>query len=115
MQLALDDKTNDLILGSTGVDRVSNGRYTIQAVRSKLNTALGEWRLNPNLGWVGREDFEKHYDLFDLEIRAKQIILGTKGVLQIDSMELVVIDRKLELTFQATTIYGEIDLTIPWS
>lgn len=115
MQLALDQETNDLIKGATGgVERTSEGRYTIQAVRSKLQTRLGEWILDPDIGWLNFDDYERGYDLFDIETRARRIILSTQGVEAIDSMELTVKSRLLTLTFSARTSYGVIDLTIPW-
>jgi len=116
MQLALDKSTNDLTKpAGGGVSRVSEGRYTIQAVQSKLQTILGEWSLDPTVGWLNFADFDKNYNLFDIEMRAREVILGTKGVLSVDEMNLEVSKRILTLSFKATTIYGGIDLTIPWT
>ena len=115
IQLALDEETNDLIKSATnGVERISDGRFVVQSIRSKLRLFLGDWALDPSLGFLSFDDYNKDYDLFDLEFRARAIILGTTGVLSIEDMTLVVVDRKLVLTFEATTIYGGIDLTIPW-
>ena len=115
MQLALDRSTNDLILDAGGgVVRVSDGRYLVQAVRSKLQTSLGEWLLDPTKGWLNLNDYEKNYDLFGIETRARTIILGTDGVQEITDMDLTVSQRKLTLTFTATSIYGKIDLTVSW-
>lgn len=116
MQLALDKSTNDLFKpAGGGVTRTSEGRYTVQAVQSKLQTILGEWTLDPTVGWLNFADFEKNYNLFDIELRAREIILGTKGVLAIDEMDLAVSKRVLTLSFKATTIYGGISLTVPWT
>ena len=115
MQLALDQSTNDLIKGATGgVERVTEGRYTIQAVRSKLQTRLGEWIKDPTIGWLNFSDYDRGYDLFDIETRARKIILQTQGVEVIDTMTLTVLQRVLTLTFSARTTYGVINLTIPW-
>ena len=115
-QLALDLTNNDLILNPDGgVERVDEGRFVVQNVRSKLRTQLGEFLLNPYIGWINLEDFVKQYDLFDIEDRAREIILGTEGVSHIETIDLVVNQRVLTLTFQASTIYGMIDLTVPWS
>lgn len=113
--LALDKDTNDLFkpIGG-GVSRVSEGRFVVQLVRNKLDTALGEWLLDTTVGWVNQEDFEKNFDQFDIEDRARKIILGTLGVLAIDSLEAVFAQRKLSITFEARTIYGVISQTIPW-
>ena len=115
MQLALDESTHDLIkpVGG-GVSRVDKGRHTIQLVRCKLLTRLGEWALDTSLGWVAFEDYDRGYNLFDLEIRATEVILSCSGVQSVDEMTLKVAKRQLILSFKATTIYGEIDLTIPW-
>mgnify|MGYP003633792040 FL=1 len=116
IQLALDKVTNDLIKpASGGVSRVDTGRYTVQLVKNRLQTQLGEWRLNPSLGWLSFEtDFTKKPDLFDIELRATNIILNTTGVLAINSISIALEGRKLYLSFTASTIYGNIDLTIPW-
>ena len=115
MQLALSESTYDLYKpAGGGVSRVDDGRYTIQLVRCKLLTKLGEWALDTSLGWVAFTDYDRGYNLFDLEVRATEIILGCKGVKTVDTMSLSVEDRKLNLSFTATTIYGVINLTIPW-
>lgn len=116
MQLALDESNNDLIkLPSGGVARVDKGRYTIQLVRCKLQTMLGEWALDESLGFINLEnDLTRNYNLFDLELRANTIILGCVGVKSVIDIKLVVVKRKLTLTFSADTIYGIIDLTIEW-
>lgn len=114
--LALDKATNDLIkTESGGVVRVTEGRYTIQAVQTRLQTLLGEYKLDPNLGWLNFEDFKRNPDLFDIELRAREEILSIKGVLSIEKIELELTGRVLFLSFSAMTVYGLIDLTVPWS
>ena len=116
IQIALDAATHDIIKGENGgIVRVDAGRYTVQLVKSKLLTALGEWILDPRKGWLNFNDYKKNPDLFDIEIRARSVILSVQGVQIIDSMELVLKKRVLTLTFTATTIYGKIDLSVPWS
>lgn len=114
--LALDKSTGDLIKpDGGGVARVDDGRFVVQQVQSKLRTGLGEWVLNPTVGWLNVQDFEKNFDRFDIESRARRIILETDGVLAID--ELITeygSDRKLTIQFEARTIYGTINLTVPW-
>jgi len=97
-----------------GVERVTDGRYTVQLVKNRLLTALGEWLLDPRIGWLSLNDFEKNPDLFDIELRARSIILNTPDVKTIEEMKLELRDRVLHLDFQATTTFGLIDLTIPW-
>lgn len=115
MQLALDKSTGDLIKGASGgVERVTEGRFVVQQVQSRLRTWLGEWALNPTIGWVNFSDFEKNFDQFDIETRARRIILGTQDVLAIDNLEITYSKRKLTLQFEASTTYGAISLTVPW-
>lgn len=115
-QIALDDTTNDIIkLEGGGIARVRDGRYTVQAVNSKLLTMLGEYPLNRSIGWINYDDYKRNPDLFDIEMRARAVILSTKGVQTIDSMSLVLSNRVLNLSFTATTIYGGIKLAVPWS
>jgi len=115
MQLALDEVNNDLILkAGGGLERVDSGRFTVQLVKNRLLTALGEWLLDPRIGWLSLDNFEKNPDLFDIELRARSIILNTPEVKTIEEMKLELRDRVLYLDFQATTTFGLIDLTIPW-
>lgn len=114
-QIALNELTNDLIFKEGGgIERVKDGRYTIQVVRSKLQTILGEWLLSPSVGWLNLDDFIKNPDLFDIEMRAKEVILSCKGVQVVDSMTLTLENRVLNIQFTAKTIYGVISLTVPW-
>jgi len=114
MQIALS-KSGDIIKGENGgILRVDKGRYVIQSLQSKLKTRLGEWLLDPSLGFINLDDYVKNPNLYNIEIRAQQIILETEGVLSLDSISLELTKRVLYLSFTATTIYGSIDLTVPW-
>ena len=116
LNIALSEATNDIIkLEGGGIARVRDGRYVIQLVRNKLLTRLGEWKLDPRIGWVNYDDYERNPDLFAIELRAREVILSVNGVQRIDSMNLELKKRVLTLTFAATTIYGGINLTVPWS
>ncbi len=116
LQIALDKGTNDIIkLDGGGIARVRDGRYTVQLVKNRLLTLLGEWRLNPSIGWLNFDDYKRNPDLFDIEMRAREVILGTLGVQQIDTLSLSLENRILTVSFTATTIYGDISLTVPWS
>jgi hypothetical protein len=116
MQLALDKATGDLMkpIGG-GVSRVSEGRFVVQQVQSKLSVLLGEWPLDRSIGWVNMADFVKNYNIYSIERRARQIILNTKGVLVIDTLSIDVTARVLTLTFTARTIHGNIELSVPWN
>lgn len=114
-QIALNGATNDIIkIKGGGIARISKGRYTIQLVKNKLLTNLGEWLLDSRKGWLNFKDYKKNPDLFNIEMRAREVILSVKGVQKIDKLSIILKDRVLYLTFTATTIYGGIDLTIPW-
>jgi len=97
-----------------GVYRVTDGRYTIQLVKNRLMTGLGEWLLDPRLGWMSLINYEKNPDLFLIELRAKRVILTTPNVKSIEEFDMVLHDRILTVTFKATTTFGVIDLTVPW-
>lgn len=115
-QIALDSATNDIIkLEGGGIARVVDGRYTVQLIKNKLLTLLGEWVLDTRKGWINYDDFKRNPDLFDIEFRARGVILSCKGVQRIDSLQIELSKRTLTLTFEATTIYGRIDLIVPWS
>ena len=115
LQVALDKRDNDIIwqVGG-GIVRVIEGRFVVQQVQCKLKTFLGEWILDTSVGWVNREDFEKNYDKFDLEDRARKIIIGTQGVLEILYITSTYNRRRLEVQFEAKTIYGIIKVDVPW-
>jgi len=113
--LALDKETGDLILkDGGGVERVSDGRFVVQQVQSKLRTGLGEWSLDPKIGWLTLSDFDRGWSKFDIEDRARKIILQTQGVKAVDELTSSYSNRKLVIHFKARTDYGEIDLTVPW-
>jgi hypothetical protein len=115
MYLALNKDPFDLILKEGGgVERVTDGRFIVQQVQSKLKAWLGEWVLDPSIGWLNQKDFEKNFIPANIERRARVIILGTQGVLSITSMSSSYSKRKLTLEFKANTAYGSIDITIPW-
>ena len=114
-QLALNKGTNDLYKpDGGGVTRVSLGRFTVQQVQSKLKTILNEWLLDTRVGWVNQKDFDRNFDQFEIENRARKIILETQGVKSITFIKTTYSNRKLEVQFEAETIYGTINQTIPW-
>lgn len=116
IQIALNGATNDIIkLEGGGISRVTDGRYTVQLVKSKLLTSLGEWALDPRKGWINFDDYKRNPDLFSIEMRVRTIILGVVGVQKIDTLTLDLSKRVLTLSFTATTIYGGISITVPWS
>lgn len=120
MHLALDKKTNDLFKpktpqrGGKGVVRVTDGRFVVQQVSCKLKTLLGEWILDDEVGFLRLEDLVKNYDLFTLRERLSEIVINTKGVLELISVDIDLKDRHLQINFRAKTEYGIIDTSVPW-
>lgn len=115
-QLALDKGTNDLFKpAGGGVTRVTEGRFIVQQVQCKLKTILNEWVLDSRIGWLNADDFDRNYDIYDLEDRARSIILGVQGVKSIITLNSTYSQRTLEIQFTADTIYGTIDVTVPWN
>jgi len=114
MQIALS-KSGDIIKGENGgIVRVTDGRYVLQSVQSRLKTNRSEWLLQPDIGWISLQDFGTRPNLYDIEVRAREIILGTEDVLTIGSINLEFTKRTLFLSFTATTTFGGIDTTVPW-
>jgi len=106
----------DIANGATpGATRCDKGRYTVQQCKCRLLTALGEYLLDPRLGFLNREDFIKNYDQFGIEARARNIILSTYGVKSIITMRSIVLNREMTIQFKANTIFGEIELEVPWT
>ena len=96
------------------MSRVEDGRFVVQQVKCKLSSWLGEWILDPRVGWLAPSDFEKNYDVYDIEDRARQIILGTDNVQSVDFINLTYKNRSLLLEAEMQTSYGVINLTVPW-
>ena len=114
MQLALDRNNNDLIFNSEGVDRIDKGRYTVQLVRNRLRVWVGEYKLNPTIGFLNEQDFIKDFKIYDIEAKAREIILTTKGVKDITKMSSTLEGRRLSINFKARTAYGEIEDALDW-
>ena len=113
--LALDKSTHDIIFPvGGGISRVGDGRFVVQQVKCKLSTWLGEWVLDPRVGWITLSDLEKNFSLYELEDRARKIILGTDGVQSISFIKVTYKSRKLTIEAEMQTIYGGIILTVPW-
>ena len=115
--LALDKTNHDLILKEGGgIERVSNGRQAVQEVKCKLQTILGEWVMDTNIGYLSLSDFEKGKDIYDLEDRARVIIVNTKYVNSVIEITAKYDrDRMLNINFKADTVFGYINVDVPWN
>ena len=107
-----EDIANGAIPGATRCDK---GRYTVQQCKVRLLTALGEYVLDPRLGFLNITDFRKGYDQAGIESRARNIILSTHGVKSIIFIRSIVLQREMTIAFRADTIFGEVELEVPWT
>ena len=82
-----------------GVARVSDGRFTVQQTKSKLKSALDEWILDPTIGLLSIDDFNKNISIQDIELRALEIILGTQGVQSVIYLRATYSNRILTISF----------------
>ena len=113
--LALDKDSNDLIKPTGGgVSRVKDGRFLVQQLRCVLNTVLGEWVLDPSIGFLNLRGHTKHYDKFDIETRLYEVALSVEGIKRIYDVSIILERRVLTIILKAETKFGGIDLTIPW-
>ncbi len=103
--IALDAQTNDLVFDTNGVLQLTSGPDLVaQRLRVRLNRLLGEWPLNITLGvdylgtvLVKGPNIEAIRALFTEEISE------TPGVLSLTSLELVLAQRTLNVTFRVLT------------
>ena len=110
--LALSD--GDLVIEDGKLVRVGKGRFVAQQVQCKLRTVLGEWLLDQRIGMLSKDDLVKHFSVFDIETRAREIILKTQGVHRVVRLtsNFDHQTRRLSIEFAAETEYGEIDSTV---
>lgn len=107
------DENNDIFLKDGKIHTVSEAPETVQQIRSRLLTYLGEWFLNTESGvdYFGIV-FVKPVNLSLIESEIKSIIIGTDGVIQLNEFELDYdsTTRKLTVDFEAETIFGVINV-----
>jgi len=104
------DSSHDLLIGR-GATRTSELDYTVQTVKCRLLTILGEWQLDPSKGVPWLEVLSKNYDIEATRTVVRQIIQTSPGVLSVDSLVFQVdtTARLLTITFTATSIYGAVN------
>ena len=105
------DKNNDIIFESKGFKLVSDGANVVQNVKTNLQTFESEWFLNRNFGTpYFREILIKPANLERVESELKLVILNTEGINKLVSfsMEYLRDIRKLNVNYEAETIYGSI-------
>ena len=107
------DSNNDLIIESGQLKTVEGAAETIQHVRTRLLFYLGEWFLDLKSGTpYFQEIFTKPANLANIESIFKSRILNTPGILKLTEFSMDYEGsrtRKLNVSFSAETIYGNIN------
>lgn len=103
------DENHDIVVGRQ-VERTDKLGYTVQLVKCRLLTFMGEWPLDRSLGlpWTGVLD--RSYDISATRFAIQNVIQTTTGIKSLNSLNLVANPqtRILTVEFTATSIYGEI-------
>lgn len=110
---ALDPITGDLELVNGDFPMVSGVDGIVSDLKSRLQTWLGEWFLDPTigvdylgriLGKAGRKDGEAEW---------RSQILATPGITGITDFRLSIADRIMSVVFRVSTDFGVlIDITL---
>lgn len=113
--LALDSN-HDIIIGR-GATRVGGAEQVAQLVKCRLITLLGEWQQDTSLGlpWFDAI-FTKNVRPSDIQAAVSNIIRTTNGVQQLLDIQIVpdFRTRKLTITFNAISDYGDIKDFMLW-
>ena len=107
---------NDIIIGR-GTTRTSGMDYTMQLVKCKLLTVLGEWKANPTLGLPWFSDIMvKGADLSLIEGLILSCIKNTDHVVDVLSINLTLDkqNRILNVTFEAMSDWGLFTSNVPF-
>lgn len=113
--LLLDPVTHDLVVTNYDLAMVSDADQVRQSVKMRLLTIFSEWFLDTR---VGINYFEvvctKNPNISLIDSIMKTTIIETVGVLELLSYksELDRANRSLSITFEANTIYGNINLSL---
>lgn len=110
------DSNHDIIIGR-GTTRVAGLDYTIQLVKNRLLTVLGEWKANKSLGLPWFSDIMvKAPDLSLVEGLILSCIKGTPHVLDVlrINLELDKSNRVLNVTFEALSDWGLFEGNVPF-
>lgn len=105
------DSSNDILLQNGKIAMTKDGAEVMQSVLCRLRTFKGEWFLDTSAGmpWY-QEVFTRPANLPSIEARIKAEILNTDGVEKLTkfSTSLDRTLRRLTVSFEAVTSYGEI-------
>ena len=111
------------LLDNTGDLDISDGTFTVvededaikEQLTIRLNEFINDWFLDLNEGvdYFG-EVFGKREITDTVEDQFKLVILDTQGVTGLISIDFdLQTDRQLAINFVVSTIFGEIDLSVP--
>ena len=109
------DSNNDIVIGR-GTSRIGGLDYTIQLVKNKLLTVLGEWKANTTLGLPWFSDIlVKAADLSLVEGLILTCIKNTPHVIDVVSIDLALNkdSRVLTVTFEAISDWGLFSASVP--
>lgn len=100
------DSSGDIIPGK-GMARVYGVQYVAQLTKNRLLTILGEWDLDPTIGfpWVS-DSYKGATQISTLVGLIKSTIENTKGVYGVTYLDYTVDGRNLLVQFEASSIYG---------
>jgi len=114
MNIELDETTGDWKIENGKVQFVSGQDEIKQILKVKFQTFLGEWFLDTRKGvaWFSKV-FKKNANPAEIEALIIETIVTSPGITGIISLELEVIreTRQLKVTFEATTIDGNINFS----
>lgn len=110
------DSNHDIIIGR-GATRVVGVEQVAQLVKCRLLTLFGEWKLDETIGIPWFEAiFSKNVRPADIETVVANIIRTTPGVRQLISISVDANyrTRQLSISFQAASVYGNLEEIIEW-
>lgn len=108
--LKLDTVNHDVVIENGDLLLIDGIERVAQHLHIRLATIFGEWFLDTSVGLPFFTTFaEKNPDLNTISAEIKSIILETPDVLELINFDLKFIssERRLEVTFQCRTTFGE--------
>lgn len=99
------NKDKDFTFGSGKSNYLSAQLAIVQNVETRLKEFLGDCFFNTQAGidWFNLMDKGREADLLK---SVQLVILGTDGVVGINSFDYTLVDRKLTVTYDIKTIYS---------
>lgn len=114
MDFKLDDN-NDLVIENNNLLLIDGADLVKQILKERLQTFLGEWFLDTDLGVPYFQDIlKKGVNLKTISNVFKNEILGTPGVIELEKFNLDFTEgnRRLSLDFSVRTEDGSITINL---